>query len=92
MPHRGGSALHPRLGPGILRGTVWYMRLFWLFIALVSASILAYLQHWALADYLYWYYPWFDTLMHFSGGFAVGSFGIALLDTRRESDLQLDDS
>lgn len=59
------------------------MRLAWLFVALVAASVLAYLQHWALAEYLYWYYPWFDTLMHFLGGFAVASFGIALLDTRR---------
>lgn len=59
------------------------MRLAWLVAALVLASVLAYLQHWALADLLYWYYPWFDTLMHFLGGLALGTFAIAFLDKRR---------
>lgn len=60
-----------------------YMRIVWLLIALLFAAVLAGLQHWALANYLYWYYPWFDTMMHFLGGVAVATFGIALLDSRR---------
>lgn len=59
------------------------MRLSWLFAALVLASALAYLQYEALANLWYWHYPWFDTAMHFLGGLALASFGIAVLDTRR---------
>lgn len=59
------------------------MRLSWLLAALVSASVLAYLQHEALANLWYWHYPWFDTLMHFIGGLTVATFGIALLAKRR---------
>lgn len=59
------------------------MRLYWLFSALILASILASLQHYALANLWYWYYPWFDTLMHFVGGLTVATFGIALLAKRR---------
>jgi len=59
------------------------MRLPWLLAALVLASLLAYLQYTALANLLYWYYPWFDTLMHFLGGLTVATFGIALLDKKR---------
>jgi len=59
------------------------MRRIWLLAALVLSGLLAYLQYWALADLLYWYYPWFDTFMHFLGGLAVATFGIAILDTRR---------
>ena len=59
------------------------MRLYWLFAALVLAALLAFLQHYALANLLYWHYPWFDTLMHFLGGLTVASFGIALLERHR---------
>jgi len=59
------------------------MRLSWLLVALALASVLASLQHYALANFLYWHYPWFDTFMHFLGGTAVASFCIALLDRRR---------
>lgn len=59
------------------------MRLYWLLAALVLAALLAFLQHYALANLLYWYYPWFDTLMHFLGGLTVASFGIALLEKHR---------
>lgn len=58
------------------------MRLIWLFAALILAALLSYLQHIALANLLYWYYPWFDTLMHFLGGLALGTFVIALLPKR----------
>lgn len=59
------------------------MRLYWLLTALVLAGALTYLQHIALANLLYWYYPWFDTMMHFLGGLTVAVFGIALLKKKR---------
>lgn len=59
------------------------MRLAWLLAALVFASILAYLQYEALANLWYWYYPWFDTIMHLLGGLTVAAFGIALLEKHR---------
>ena len=59
------------------------MRLYWLLASLILALVLAFLQHYALANLLYWYYPWFDTLMHFLGGATVASFGIALLEKHR---------
>ncbi|MES2931825.1 MAG: hypothetical protein V4682_04010 [Patescibacteria group bacterium] len=59
------------------------MRLVWLFSALILAGILAFLQHYALANLLYWHYPWFDTMMHFLGGLTVATFGIVLLAKRR---------
>lgn len=59
------------------------MRLAWLLAAFLFAAMLAYLQHQALANLWYWYYPWFDTLMHFIGGLTVATFLIALLDRRR---------
>lgn len=59
------------------------MRLIWLLAALVCASVLSYLQHEALANFWYWDYPWFDTLMHFIGGLALSTFIIALLDKHR---------
>lgn len=60
-----------------------YMRLAWLFTALILAALVAGLQHWALANFIYWHYPWFDTMMHFLGGVTVATFGIALLDSKR---------
>lgn len=59
------------------------MRLPWLITALVLAALLAVLQHVALAESLYWHYPWFDTLMHFLGGLAVASFIVGLLHKHR---------
>lgn len=59
------------------------MRLAWFIAALILAGILAFLQHIALEQLLYWRYPWFDTLMHFVGGLTVAAFGIALLARRR---------
>lgn len=55
------------------------MRLSWLFGAFIFAAALVFLQHWALADFLYWRFPWFDTLMHFLGGLTVATFAIGLL-------------
>ncbi|MBU1293108.1 hypothetical protein KJ819_03545 [Patescibacteria group bacterium] len=59
------------------------MRLPWLISALILAAVLALLQHVALADYLYWRYPWFDTLMHFLGGLTVACFAVGLLRKHR---------
>ena len=59
------------------------MRLYWLLATLVLASLLAFLQYEALGNLWYWYYPWFDTLMHFLGGLTVASFAVALLAKRR---------
>lgn len=59
------------------------MRLPWLFAALILAALLATLQHWALREYLYWQYPWFDTPMHFLGGLTAGTFIVGLLRKKR---------
>lgn len=59
------------------------MRFAWLFSALILAGVLAFLQHYALENLLYWRYPWFDTLMHFLGGLTVATFGIAFLNKHR---------
>lgn len=59
------------------------MRLPWLLAALVFAAALALLQHWALAEFLYWRYPWFDTMMHFLGGLAAATFVVGLLHRKR---------
>lgn len=58
------------------------MRLVWLLAALFVSGVLAFLQHIALADFLYWRYPWFDTPMHFLGGLAVGLFLAGVLGRR----------
>lgn len=50
------------------------MRLYWFLAALVLSALLASLQWWALKDFLYWYYVWFDVPMHFLGGVAIGTF------------------
>lgn len=55
------------------------MRSSWLFAALVLCAALAALHLWALDAYLYWQYPWFDVLIHFLGGLAIGAFVVGLL-------------
>lgn len=51
----------------------------WLYAALVLSLLVAVLQQWAIADYLYWRYEWFDIIMHYLGGLTVGVFLVALL-------------
>lgn len=41
--------------------------------------IVAVLQQWAVADFLYWRFEWFDIVMHYLGGLTIGVFFIALL-------------
>lgn len=59
------------------------MRLSWFFIALAAAASLLALHVWALTDFLYWRYRWFDTPVHLLGAFAVGAFVAALLNRYR---------
>lgn len=59
-------------------------RLAWLFCALIVASVLAALQQWALHDFLYWRYAWFDVPMHYLGGLFSGLFVVAILKRRRK--------
>jgi hypothetical protein len=55
------------------------MRLTWLFATLAGTVLLAVLHFWALADFWYWKYDFFDILMHLLGGAVVGAFSVVLL-------------
>ena len=58
------------------------MQLRWLLAAFVSASLLALLHIWAVTDFLYWKYRWFDTPLHMLGGVTMGLITIGLLGPR----------
>jgi hypothetical protein len=58
------------------------MRLLWLAAALVLAALLALFEREALAYFIYWRYPWSDTLMHLLGGAAIGAFAVGLLGSQ----------
>lgn len=81
--HDGAVPQNARIRAGILRASIAVMRLLWLLVALVFAALLAVLQKWAVADFLYWHYPWFDTPMHFLGGLTSGAFLVGVLHVRR---------
>lgn len=55
------------------------MRLRWLLFALILVALLATLHLWAIHDFLYWRYRWFDTPMHLLGGAAIGAIAVALI-------------
>lgn len=55
------------------------MRLYWLVAAMVLALVLTLLQQWALGEFLYWRYVWFDVPMHYLGGLALAVFTIGFL-------------
>lgn len=55
------------------------MNLRWLVAAFASASVLAFLHIWAISDFLYWKYRWFDTPMHILGGVTIGLIAIGIL-------------
>ncbi len=57
-------------------------RLRWLLAALVAALIIAALEQWAVADFLYWRYVWFDVPMHFLGGLTIALSLVALSGSR----------
>lgn len=59
------------------------MRVSWLLGAFVISSLLAVLQWWAVTDFLYWQYHWFDIPMHFLGGLAIGVFLVGFLYRKR---------
>lgn len=59
------------------------MQFRWLLAALFLTGLLAALHFWALADFLYWKYRWFDTPMHLLGGIAIGTSTVALLPSYR---------
>ncbi len=77
-----GSTKTPRAA-GFSRDTVAHMRISWLLIALIFSTALLGLQVWALNDYLYWRYVWFDVPMHFLGGLALGSFLVGFFPSRK---------
>ncbi len=60
------------------------MRLYWFFSALIFSALLASLHWWAMAEFLYWQYPWFDIPMHYLGGVTFGVFIAALSLHRRD--------
>lgn len=55
------------------------MRILWLSVAFILSSILAILQYFAVYNYLYWRFVWFDVPMHFLGGATIAAFLVALL-------------
>lgn len=63
------------------------MRLSWLLAALLLASLLAALQWWAVSDFLYWRYEWFDIPMHYLGGIVIASFLVPLIPRGRRFTL-----
>lgn len=65
------------------------MRFAWFLAALLLSLALALLQQWAVADYLYWRYEWFDIIMHFLGGLAIAAILVALLTKFRPASFVL---
>lgn len=59
------------------------MRMYWFGTALILSALLATLHLWAFEEFLYWRYVWFDILMHFLGGLALGVFLAAFLNAWR---------
>ncbi len=54
------------------------IRTHWLYCALILCAALAALNLLAFEYYLYWRFWWYDVMMHFLGGIAIGTFLIAL--------------
>lgn len=59
------------------------MRLRWLFAALLLCALLAVLEWWAVENYIFWRYVWFDVPMHFLGGLALGVLAVGFFHTRQ---------
>lgn len=55
------------------------MRIWWLSFTLILSAALAMLAHLAVANYLYWRYPWFDLPMHYLGGMMLGTLLVSIL-------------
>jgi len=75
LPQGNDSYAKPRLR-GVLHFLcyIFEMRFRWLLFALCLASLLALLQMYAIAHFLYWHFRWLDTPMHVLGGATVGAF------------------
>lgn len=55
----------------------------WLIAAFVCSIAIALIHNWAVANYIYWHFVWFDVPVHYLGGLTIGAFTVALLKTRR---------
>lgn len=55
----------------------------WLVAALILSAALSSLHIWGLTDFLYWRYMWYDVMMHFLGGLALGTFIVGFFNTRK---------
>ncbi|KND46986.1 MAG: putative membrane protein (4 TMH) [Parcubacteria bacterium C7867-004] len=54
----------------------------WLIATLLVAAVVGVLEQWAITDFLYWRYTWFDIVMHFLGGLTIGLALVALIGSR----------
>ena len=59
------------------------MRLRWLLLALLLASVVAAANFYANAHALYWRYTWIDVPIHYLGGLFLAVMAVALFDKRR---------
>jgi hypothetical protein len=59
------------------------VRIWWLAAALAISIVLAGFQFYALANFLYWKYSWFDIPMHILGALGIGAFLIGVSSIRR---------
>lgn len=55
------------------------MRYSWLLPALFLSALIAGLQFYAVNNFLYWHYPWFDVPMHLLGGVVIATVLVAFL-------------
>lgn len=58
------------------------MRTRWLVAALLLCTVLAALEWWAVENFIFWKYVWFDLPMHFLGGLALGVLAVGIINTR----------
>lgn len=58
------------------------MRLRWLLAAFFLSVVLAGLNAWAIQEYIFWRFVWFDVPMHFLGGVALAVLAVGVLRKR----------
>ena len=58
-------------------------RMQWLVAALFLCSLLLALEWWAVENYIFWRYVWFDLPMHFLGGLSLGALAVGLLHAHK---------
>lgn len=54
----------------------------WLSAAFFLSLLIAFVHNWAVSNYVYWHYVWFDVPVHYLGGLTIGVFAVTLLKTR----------